>query len=325
MITKPIARNRLFKHSIRTFLIHWTGIIKLDDQKKQIDSRDHLLQSLSDRCMNSRNNYNLGFLAACRCIQLNTRLMACLFPVSLSLAQDDGQDVALQIWLEVWDDFHGIWIPVDAAKNIVDEPLKIVEYSQTRKSWGIYVLAFDSSKYSIFDLKAFGIKDVTQKYTQEWGSKVVKYRLKGENEREWSSLLSKYSRTWADSKDNAEDEILKSSVVSEKMPTSLKGFLNNPLYVLEKQLKKNEIIHPRGVENSIGRFKNDLVYPRSSVHRAFTSDAWIRQGCSVKEGEEPCKVFKKTIGDGSNLYGEWQTVNPEVLKSYADDIIINLR
>lgn len=93
------------------------------------------------------------------------------------------------------------------------------------------------------------------------------------------------------------------------MPTSLKGFLNHPVYALEKQLKKNEIIHPRGVQNSIGRFKNDLVYPRSFVHRALSSDAWCRQGRSVIEGEEPCKVItgKKNNGDGSDLYAEWQT------------------
>lgn len=93
------------------------------------------------------------------------------------------------------------------------------------------------------------------------------------------------------------------------MPTSLKGFLNHPVYALEKQLKKNEIIHPRGVENSIGRYKNDLVYPRSFVHRVLTSDAWIRKGRSVKDREEPCKVFgKKASGDVDKLYGEWQTI-----------------
>jgi hypothetical protein len=146
MIAKPIARNRLFKHSIKTFLQYWKGIIKLEALDHNLkDSSEHLLKSLSSRCVNSRNNYNLGFSAACRSMQINTRLMACLCPISLSLAQDEVKDVALQIWLEVWDDFHGVWIPVDAAKNIIDEPLKIVEYSQTKKSWGIYVLAFDSS------------------------------------------------------------------------------------------------------------------------------------------------------------------------------------
>jgi xeroderma pigmentosum group C-complementing protein len=177
----------------------------------------------------------------------------------------------------------------------------------------------------IFDFLAFGIKDVTQKYTQEWGAKVVKYRIKGENEREWAALLSQFSRTWTDSKDKVEDEILKSSVISEKMPTSLKGFLNHPVYALEKQLKKNEIIHPRGVENAIGRFKNDLVYPRSSVRRAFSSDAWIRQGRSVKEGEEPCKILKKGGEDGSSLYGEWQTVAFEAQDLVDVNIILVTR
>lgn len=150
MISKPISKTRLFKHSMKTFLNHWKGMIKLDikDRHHVIDSCDHLVECLSERCMDSRNNYNLVFSAACRSIHLNTRLMACFFPVSLSLAKDEGEEQALQIWLEVWDDFHEIWIPVDAAKNVVDEPLKIIEYGQGRKSWGIYVLAFDSSKYS---------------------------------------------------------------------------------------------------------------------------------------------------------------------------------
>ena len=149
---------------------------------------------------------------------------------------------------------------------------------------------------------------MTQKYTDEWGSKVARFRLGGENEREWFFLLSRYSRLWNDSKDCAEDEILRASVVAEKMPTSQKGFLNHPIYALEKQCKKNEVIYPRGVQNSIGRFKNDLVYPRSFVHRALSCDGWIRLGRSVIKDEEPCKILDGTKSSTNcNLYGEWQT------------------
>ena len=155
LIPKSISKNRLFRHSIKTFLSLWKSIIKLNESKEssnesdQMDSSSQLAKGLSDRCFYSRNNFNIVFAAACRSMQLNTRLMACLFPISLSLAQEESKDLSLQIWLEVWDDFHQTWLPVDAARNIVDEPLKIVELSQTRKSWGIYVLAFDCSKSSV--------------------------------------------------------------------------------------------------------------------------------------------------------------------------------
>ena len=98
------------------------------------------------------------------------------------------------------------------------------------------------------------------------------------------------------------------------MPTSLKGFLNHPLYALEKQCKRNEVVYPSGLDKSIGRFKNDLVYPRSSVHRALSIEGWVRQGRSVKHEEEPCKILDQKSGnakpEGSkseHLYGEWQT------------------
>lgn len=149
MISKQISSNRLFNHSIKTFVSYWRNIFRLEnvDKANAIDSISYLSKCLSDRCINTRNNYNIVFAAACRSMQLNTRLMACLFPISLSFTLDDTNDFSLQIWLEVWNDFHGVWIPVDAAENIVDEPLKIVKFGQTRKSWGMYVLAFDSSKY----------------------------------------------------------------------------------------------------------------------------------------------------------------------------------
>ena len=147
LISKSISMNRLFKHSLKLFLIYWREIIHLDlEQSSHLDSLERIKNCLKSKALYSRNSFNIIFAAACRSMQLNVRLLACLSPISLSFAADNNTPLPLQIWLEVWDEFHNTWIPIDATKNIIDEPFKIIDSRQARKSWGDYVLAFDSSK-----------------------------------------------------------------------------------------------------------------------------------------------------------------------------------
>ena len=142
--------------------------------------------------------------------------------------------------------------------------------------------------------------------------------------------------------DKAEDKMLEDAVSSnDTFPKSISAFLNHPKYVLERHLKKFEIIRPMGPEHALGQVRGENIYPRANVHTLHTSDKWLSlEARSIKPGEEPSKIVKsrvkptkKSIKDLSyirstnssdddldvpyqepdqpqqmvGLYGEWQT------------------
>lgn len=68
------------------------------------------------------------------------------------------------------------------------------------------------------------------------------------------------------------------------------GFKNHPLYVLERHLKRDEVVHPL-VE--LGKFRGEPVYPRVNVLALKTAENWMRQGRKVREGCQPMKWVKQ--------------------------------
>ena len=61
-------------------------------------------------------------------------------------------------------------------------------------------------------------------------------------------------------------------------------------YVLERHLKRDEVIHPK-VE--LGKFRGEPVYSRSNVVQLKTAENWMRIGRKVKEGCQPLKWVKQ--------------------------------
>ncbi|KAG8958742.1 hypothetical protein FRC00_002338 [Tulasnella sp. 408] len=120
--------------------------------------------------------------------------------------------------------------------------------------------------------------------------------------------------------------------MTEGMPSSMSGFKNHPLYVLERHLRREQVVHPA---ITIGTFRGEPVYPRGNVVELKTAENWMRsEGREVKNGEQPMKMVKiraSTVrrkrevevammemadrGGGSSdengvmqgLYAEWQT------------------
>lgn len=61
-------------------------------------------------------------------------------------------------------------------------------------------------------------------------------------------------------------------------------------YVLERHLKRDEVIRPL---REIGRFKGEAVYRRANVLQCKTAEGWMRIGRQVKEAQEPLKWVKQ--------------------------------
>jgi len=99
----------------------------------------------------------------------------------------------------------------------------------------------------------------------------------------------------------AEREELDEAEIKEPMPTTWAGFEKHQKYVLERHLKRWEVIGveggreggKKGRRKVLGMFKGECVYDRREVQEGATARQWLqRHGRQVREGEKPCRIVK---------------------------------
>ncbi|KAK6125882.1 hypothetical protein DH2020_040370 [Rehmannia glutinosa] len=129
--------------------------------------------------------------------------------------------------------------------------------------------------------------------------------------------------SFASTRGSLEDMELETRALIEPLPTNQQAYRNHHLYVIERWLKKYEILYPKGPV--LGFCSGHSVYPRTCVQTLHTKERWLREGLQVKAGEVPVKVLKRSMkcskeeaGDDNDyaevdhqgitsLYGKWQT------------------
>lgn len=237
-------------------------------------------------------------------------------------------------WVEVWDKFSKKWISVDPAVQRIVEVISLRKKSKLEPPLSdptnqlSYVLAYD---------RLGGITDVTRRYSLQFNAKTFKKRIeyKGEFEHFWYSRLLdlcrlSLRRNRPNKIDIIEMKEFHDRDLVEGFPNSLSDFKNHPLYAIESQLKKNEIIYPKDDANICGFFRNKSaksktsgalpVYKRSNVHVLRSAKAWYIRGRVLKVGAQPLKVVvrnkKGNTGSGEDdedeeadgrLYAQFQT------------------
>ncbi|KAA1469725.1 Rad4-domain-containing protein [Dentipellis sp. KUC8613] len=199
-------------------------------------------------------------------------------------------------WTEVFSRPDARWIPVDPIRGIVNKRKLFDPSIQSSSSPGgaaarrtrvdnrmTYVVAFEEDGYA---------RDVTPRYAREYGAKVAKTQAGGKGrEHWWENVLSVVTRPYRLNRDDLEDEELTSNQLTEKMPTTVAGFKDHPLYFLERHLHKDQVITPNAPE--LGKFRGEPVYPRGSVLSLKTAENWMRRGRVVRAGEQPMKWVKQ--------------------------------
>ncbi|KAL1705454.1 hypothetical protein EV121DRAFT_279590 [Schizophyllum commune] len=231
-------------------------------------------------------------------------------------------------WTEVFSRTDGRWIPIDPIRNKVnrrkafdpspptagpksakperDNIIAVYNQSQApnapaRRVGGrpikeenrmLYVVAFEEDGYA---------RDVTRRYAHQYLSKVMKAQggskqlARGKNRIQWwEGVMGLVTRPYRLHRDDMEDEELNSMQMSEGMPTTLAGFKDHPLYVLERHIRQHETIHPPPPATpELGKFRGEPVYPRSNVVSLKSAENWMRsEGRTVKAGEQPMKFVK---------------------------------
>ncbi|KAI0345889.1 Rad4-domain-containing protein [Trametopsis cervina] len=192
-------------------------------------------------------------------------------------------------WTEVFSRADAVWLPVDPVRFIINKP-KVFDPSipfnaptGTRvENRMVYVVAFEEDGFA---------RDVTPRYAKEYGAKTAKMQQGGKGKQDWwERVMAIVRRPYRLNRDDLEDDELHTKQLTEEMPKTMAGFKNHPLYVLERHLKRDEVVHPR-VE--LGKFRGEPVYPRSSVVTLKTAENWMRQGRKVRAGCQPMKWVKQ--------------------------------
>lgn len=227
-------------------------------------------------------------------------------------------------WVEAFSPAIQTWIPLDPiVRNTINKPKTGFEppsadiYNQM-----IYVVAFEDDGSA---------KDVTKRYTQLYNSKLRKQRVEStpSGEKWWNKTMTLLEKPFREDRDDIEDAFFQKRIESEPMPGNIQDFKGHSIYVLERHLRINEVIHPRREAGKVSirvakNAKLESVFRRQDVHLCRTADAWYRRGRDVNEGEQPLKRVvpkgKKAAApdefddnddeeatEGTALYAEFQT------------------
>ncbi|KAJ4338985.1 hypothetical protein N0V95_007905 [Ascochyta clinopodiicola] len=198
-------------------------------------------------------------------------------------------------WVEAFNSAHQKWVPIDPLSTFtVNAPEKLEPpFSHTQNSL-TYVIAFED------DCTA---RDVTRRYAKAYNAKTLKFRVESTSHgsKWWVRTLRYFTRHLPLPRDEAEDATLARKVAAEGIPKNVQDFKNHPVYVLERHLKHNEVIHPLDVVGkvNVGSSMNprmEPIYRRKNVHIVRSADKWYRMGRDVKPGEQPLKHAKPKKG-----------------------------
>lgn len=225
-------------------------------------------------------------------------------------------------WVEVWNPYLKKWITVDPIVN------KSVEVMPMRKKGKFEAAALDPTHQTLYVFafdKFGGVRDVTRRYTQYYNAKAVKKRIESFSDKDehWFEQILKAVRRKTKyglpEIKELQEFILRDQY--EGVPNNMTDFKNHPLYALESQLRKDEVIYPNDDTSKCGTFRpmnKDSVVPiikRSHVFRLRTAKAWYLRGRVLKIGAQPLKTKEKQLSqmeeedeDGLvRLYAEFQT------------------
>jgi xeroderma pigmentosum group C-complementing protein len=236
-------------------------------------------------------------------------------------------------WVEAFNTAYQKWVPIDTHSTFtVNSPEKLeppLSYGQNSLT---YAVAFEDD---------YTARDVTRRYAKAYNAKTRKLRVEctPHGADWWQRTMKFFLRAMPLDRDQVEDALLIRKGALEGVPKSVQDFKDHPVYVLERHLKHNEVIHPMEPNGKVNvgtgmNPKLEPIYRRKDVHIVRSADKWYRMGQDVIDGEQPLKHAKLKKGRrlsidlnmdadeqqeeiGAGLYAKFQTklyVPPPVVR-----------
>lgn len=262
-----------------------------------------------------------GFVALLRSCNVNSRLVMSLQPpdfCDLKVTDPRNGHVFPStlfkypiFWCEVWDKFSKKWITIDAINFKTMEQIKTQSKLEPRGTGSCqrnllrYVVGFDRKR---------GVRDITRRYSHWFNCKCIRRRItKDPQGSEWyARLLEKLHERKRTRMDDYEDTYFQQRDDSEGMPDNIQDLKNHPRYILEKDLKINQIVKPGCKECGYLNVHNkkDLwkVYERKNILDLKSARQWYMEGRVLKIGSRSMKKVPKRSrsgkeeGEEENLY-----------------------
>ncbi|KAF2659861.1 Rad4-domain-containing protein [Lophiostoma macrostomum CBS 122681] len=194
-------------------------------------------------------------------------------------------------WVEALNPAHQKWVPIDPHSTFtVDKSDKLEPPLNSAQNSLVYAVAFEDDSVA---------KDVTRRYAKAYNAKTRKFRVECAEGgvKWWRRALKVFRRGAPLDRDQVEDAALARKEAAEGIPKNVQDFKDHPVYVLERHIKHNEVIHPL---HQVGKVnvssamnpKMEPIYRRGDVHVVRSADKWYRLGRDVKAGEQPLKYAK---------------------------------
>ncbi|KAJ2616889.1 hypothetical protein GGF44_005883, partial [Coemansia sp. RSA 1694] len=228
-----------------------------------------------------------------------------------------------EFWCEVFDQISERWVPINAYTGTIEHPSSLVKQQKRQQCAFPYIVGLDSQNF---------MRDITRRYAHDFTNTTLRRRLESVDEKvdkrarvwweQWISRWSNSSDSEANDRDEREDEDMERRARLSAIPKRIADFSKSPYYVLQRNLRQNEIIYP--TQPVVGVIKGEFVYLRENVCVLRTQHAWMREGRQVKAGQVAAKQIKQRtvtarsklaaeameasgIEPTADLYGEWQT------------------
>ncbi|KAF3051767.1 hypothetical protein E8E11_010434 [Didymella keratinophila] len=236
-------------------------------------------------------------------------------------------------WVEAFNAAHQKWVPIDPLSTFtINAPEKLEPPFSYMQNSLTYAIAFEAD---------YTAHDVTRRYAKAYNAKTLKFRVESTSRgpQWWTRTMKYFTRASPTPRDAAEEATLTRKVAAEGIPKNVQDFKNHPIYVLERHLRHNEVIHPLDVVGkvNVGSTMNprmEPIYRRKNVHLVRSADKWYRLGRDVRAEQQPLKHAKPkknrlpSLGPddriedqgeelGAALYAEFQTevyVPPPVVR-----------
>jgi xeroderma pigmentosum group C-complementing protein len=230
-------------------------------------------------------------------------------------------------WVEVFNPAYQKWVTIDTHSTFtVNSPEKLEPPLSFADNILAYAIAFEDD---------YTAKDVTRRYAKAYNAKTRKYRVESTpgGEKWWRRTMSFFKRASPLDRDQMEDAALARKEASEGIPKNVQDFKGHPIYVLERHLKHNEVIHPLVQVGKVNcgtamNPKMEPIYRRTNVHVVRTADKWYRMGRDVKFGEQPLKRAKPKKGRRNSIdadvdvEGETDEVGAGLFAEFQTDIYV---
>ncbi|KAJ2876506.1 hypothetical protein GGH93_000727 [Coemansia aciculifera] len=236
-----------------------------------------------------------------------------------------GQSFALSVpefWCEVFDQMSERWVPINAYTGAIEHPSILGRPLGRQHCAFPYIVGLDSHNF---------IRDITRRYAQDFTNTILRRRLESVDQKVdrraqvwWEHWISRWSNVDSETGDKheRENEDMEKRSRPSAIPKRITDFAKSPYYVLQRNLRQNEIIHP--AHPVVGVIKGESVYLRENVRVLRSQQAWMREGRQVKAGQVAAKQIKhrgvtvrsKRTADAmeasgieptADLFGEWQT------------------